>query len=112
MWIGSSRRFTTRAHSSGTDVRWSLPILFAALTAFIASAGITIVAIDRQSQLLAGVAIFGMLLASLLFVASMWYRRGKVDWRRIEAEQRLWESGPLGRSWLRVRRRLSDLWKI
>jgi hypothetical protein len=30
-----------------------------------------------------------------------------VDWRRIQAEQRLWESGPLGREWLRVRQRLA-----
>ena len=32
------------------------------------------------------------------------YRR--VDFDRIAAEQRLWESGPLGRLWLRIRKAL------
>ena len=34
--------------------------------------------------------------------------RGAVDWERIEAEQRLWESGPLGKAWLRLRSRVVD----
>ena len=25
-------------------------------------------------------------------------------WQRVDAEQRLWESGPLGRRWLRLRK--------
>jgi hypothetical protein len=33
-----------------------------------------------------------------------------VERRRIDAEQKLWESGPLGRTWLRIRKRLSDDW--
>ena len=34
--------------------------------------------------------------------------RAAVDWDRIEAEQRLWESGPLGKAWLRLRTRVLD----
>ncbi|MFG1691581.1 hypothetical protein ACGF5M_05465 [Gemmatimonadota bacterium] len=41
----------------------------------------------------------------LLGLASWRLHRG-VDFDRIAAEQRLWESGPLGRLWLRVRRAL------
>ena len=34
------------------------------------------------------------------------------DWlilagKRVEAEQRLWESGPLGRAWLKIRKSLT-----
>ncbi len=35
-------------------------------------------------------------------------RREAVDWDRITAEQKLWESGPLGKAWLRARRRLVE----
>jgi C4-dicarboxylate-specific signal transduction histidine kinase len=75
-------------------------------------AALSLLAIDRGSQLLAALAIVAMTAAMVLFVLSIWRPRRKVDWDRIETEQRLWESGPLGRSWLRVRRRLYDLWKI
>jgi len=32
-----------------------------------------------------------------------WRTWTRVDWKRIDAEQRLWESGPIGRAWLRIR---------
>lgn len=93
-------------------MRWSLPLLLAALLAFVVGASLSLLALDRASQLLAGLAIIAMTASMVLFVLSIWRPRRKVDWDRIETEQRLWESGPLGRSWLRVRRRLYDLWKI
>lgn len=93
-------------------MRWSLPLLLAALGAFAVGAGLTLLALDRQSQAIAATAIVAMLVSMILFVSSIWRPRRKVDWDRIEMEQRLWESGPIGRSWLRVRRRLYDLWKI
>ena len=41
--------------------------------------------------------------------AGRWHlTRGAVDWDRIAAEQRLWESGPLGKAWLRLRTRVLD----
>lgn len=93
-------------------MRWSLPLLLAAIGAFLFGAALTLLALERGSRVLAGVAIVAMVISAALFVYSIWGGRRKVDWARIEAEQRLWESGPLGRSWLRVRRRLYSLWKI
>lgn len=93
-------------------MRWSLPLLLAALGAFLLGAGLTMIALQRESQTLAAVAILVMVVSMTLFILSIWRPRRKVDWDRIEVEQRLWESGPIGRSWLRVRRRLFDLWKI
>ena len=93
-------------------MRWSLPLLIAAFGAFLLGATLTLFALERQSQILAGIAIVVMAVAMVLFILSIWGPRRKVDWDRIETEQRLWESGPLGRSWLRIRRRLYDLWKI
>lgn len=93
-------------------MRWSLPLLLAALAAFFVGGALTLVALEQASRVLAAVAIAAMVLSMVLFVLSIWRPRRKVDWDRIEAEQRLWESGPMGRSWLRIRRRLYDLWKI
>lgn len=93
-------------------MRWSLPLLLAAIAAFMLGAALTLLSLERGSQLLATFAIIAMLASMGLFLYSIWGRRSRVDWDRIEAEQRLWESGPLGRSWLRIRRRLYDLWKI
>ena len=35
-----------------------------------------------------------------------WRLNRRVDFERIAIEQRLWESGPLGRLWLRIRQTL------
>lgn len=112
MWTGSSPRSTTPANCSATDVRWSLPLLLAALVAFFVGGALSLIALEQASRVIAAIAILTMLLSMVLFLLSIWGPRRKVDWDRIEVEQRLWESGPIGRSWLRVRRRLYDLWKI
>lgn len=93
-------------------MRWSLPLLLAALAAFFVGAALTLLALEQASRLIAAIAILAMTLSMVLFLLSIWRPRRKVDWDRIEVEQRLWESGPMGRSWLRIRRRLYDLWKI
>ena len=93
-------------------MRWSLPLLLAALLVFLLSAGATLLALEMGSRALMVGAALGMLASMALFLLSIWRPRRRVDWERIEAEQRLWESGPLGRSWLRVRQRLSNLWKL
>jgi uncharacterized membrane protein len=92
--------------------RWSLPLLLAAILVFTLSAGATLLAMELASRALAAAAVVGMLTSMVLFVLSIWRPRRGVDWDRIRTEQRLWESGPLGRSWLRVRQRLSNLWKL
>jgi hypothetical protein len=93
-------------------VRWQPWILYLGLLVFLLSALAVLRALEEGSLTLAWAGAGGMAVAGVLFVASMFIRPRRVDWNRIRAEQRLWESGPLGRSWLRVRRRLSRLWKL
>lgn len=50
-----------------------------------------------------GLVLLGLSAASLAF--SAWRLHTRVDFDRIETEQRLWRSGPLGRLWLRRRGR-------
>lgn len=93
-------------------MRWSPFILYAALTIFLASAAAVLISLENGSRTIAMAGGFGHLVAGILFVLSIWSPRRKVDWRRIRAEQRLWESGPLGRRWLRVRKRIYNRWKL
>jgi hypothetical protein len=93
-------------------VRWNLGYLYAAVTLFMLAAIGTIRALEIGSRWLAMAAAVGMLAAAICFIFAAWLPRRTVDWDRIEAEQRLWESGPLGRRWLRVRRRLEKMWKL
>jgi hypothetical protein len=93
-------------------VRWRPWLLYLALVVLLLSSLAVLRALEGPSLTLAIVGAFGMAVAASLFIASMFVRPRRVDWNRIETEQRLWESGPLGRSWLRVRRRLSRLWKL
>lgn len=80
--------------------------MYVALAVFLGSSAAILLSLERGSQLLALIGAVGNAVAGVLFVLSIWLPRRKVDWRRIEVEQRLWESGPLGRSWLELRRRL------
>jgi hypothetical protein len=93
-------------------MRWHPGYLFAALLIFLASAALILVSLERNSTGFALLGAMGNVLAAILFVLSIWFPRRKVDWSRIEAEQRLWESGPLGRKWLRVRKRIYNRWKF
>ena len=45
-------------------------------------------------------------IAVIALAAGAWRMHRRVDWDRIDAEQELWESGPLGRRWLRIRKGL------
>ena len=92
-------------------MRWNTPILYSAMTIFLVSAGAILVSLENGSRMLAAAGGVGNAIAGLLFVLSMVIPRRRVDWERIQAEQKLWESGPLGRRWLRVRRRIYDQWK-
>ncbi len=86
--------------------------LYVAVLIFLASAALILMSLENGSRLLAFMGGVGNLIAAILFVLSIWLPRRKVDWDRIEAEQRLWESGPLGRRWLRVRRRIVNRWRF
>jgi hypothetical protein len=93
-------------------MRWSPIFLYAALVIFLGSSAAILLSLESGSRRLALLGAFGNVAAGLLFVLSIWRPKGKVDWQRIEAEQRLWESGPLGRRWLRVRKRLYNRWRL
>jgi hypothetical protein len=45
-------------------------------------------------------------LSVVAFAIGAWRLYTRVDWDRVDAEQRLWDSGPLGRRWLRIRKGL------
>jgi hypothetical protein len=93
-------------------VRWNLALLYTAITLFLVATVGTVRALEIGSRWLAIAAAVGMLLSAVAFVLSIWLPRRRVDWEKIQTEQRLWESGPLGRRWLKVRRRLDNLWKL
>ncbi|MGD8279250.1 MAG: hypothetical protein PVH00_14530 [Gemmatimonadota bacterium] len=48
-----------------------------------------------------------IVVAVALFAIAAFRIWTRVDWQRVDAEQRLWQSGPLGRRWLRLRKLLS-----
>lgn len=74
---------------------------------FVAGAVIVLLAIMRATDSLVAIGVAGMLGALVCLGIGGWRVHTRVDWRRVEAEQRLWESGPLGRTWLKIRRVLS-----
>lgn len=87
-------------------------LLSIAVMVFLASALLILASAERANPALAWLGAAGMLVSGALYLAAAFLPTRRVDWRRIRAEQRLWESGPLGRKWLRVRQRLSQLWKL
>jgi uncharacterized membrane protein YhaH (DUF805 family) len=78
----------------------------------VAPAAGVLLALEHGSRALMLAAAIGMGVAAVLFLLAAFWPDRRVDWERIQTEQRLWESGPLGRSWLRVRQRLNRTWKI
>jgi hypothetical protein len=92
-------------------MRWSPTLLYIALAVFLASSMATLLSLENHSRRWAVAGAIGNLIAGVLFILCILLPRRKIDWSRIEAEQRLWESGPLGRKWLRMRRRIENRWK-
>lgn len=93
-------------------MRWSSIFLYVAVLVFIGSAVAILMSLEQGSRILALGGAFGNVIAGILFLLAIWLPRRKVDWQRIQAEQRLWESGPLGRRWLKTRRRIYRRWKL
>jgi hypothetical protein len=92
-------------------VLWNSKILGIAVGVLIASGALALLAVRVDSRALAVLAMVGMGVAAVLFLLSL-RRPRRVDWDRIRSEQRLWESGPLGRRWLKIRQRLEDKQKF
>ncbi len=92
-------------------MRSNLVLLITAATVFLISNFMILKSLENGSRGLAIAGGVGNAIAAVLFVACIWVQHRRVDWARIEREQRLWESGPLGRRWLRIRRRAVDRWR-
>ncbi len=93
-------------------MKWHPWLLYLGLAVFLASSLAVLYALEAGVSWPAYLALGGMFTAAVLFLLSLWLSARRVDWKRIYAEQRLWESGPLGRAWLRIRQRLAKLWKL
>jgi protein-S-isoprenylcysteine O-methyltransferase Ste14 len=92
-------------------MRFNLVMLLAAAVIFLVSNVAILKSLETGSRGLAISGGVGNAIAAVLFISCAWIQHRKVDWERIEREQKLWESGPLGRKWLRMRRRTPDQWK-
>lgn len=103
--MGRDRMSVKRA-AGGVVVRVNAWVIGGALL-FLAGAGVALVGIERGSSELALWSLVGFIGAFACFMAAGWRSVRRVDWDRVEAEQRLWESGRLGRAWLAIRKRLS-----
>ena len=90
---------------------WNSKILGAAVGVLILGGVLALLAVEVDSRVLAVLAMVAMGVAAVLFLLSLWRPR-RVDWDRVRTEQRLWESGPLGRRWLKIRQRLEDQQKF
>jgi hypothetical protein len=90
---------------------WRPGPFYAAVVLLLASSAGVLLALERQSRWIAIASVVGMAAAAALFLLSLFPPRRQVDWERIETEQRLWESGPLGKRWLKARKRLYRIWK-
>jgi len=90
-----------------TSLRRNDHLLLAGLVFFVAGATLLLHSIESgsASALLTGLGAVIVAVVSLAIAALR--MRTRVDWQRVDAEQRLWESGPLGRRWLKLRQLLS-----
>ncbi|MGK7311535.1 MAG: hypothetical protein ACN0LA_04790 [Candidatus Longimicrobiales bacterium M2_2A_002] len=81
-------------------------LLVSGAVLFAAGAAIMLVALTRSGENLVAIGLVGLVGAVVCLAIGSWRMHAQVDWERIESEQRLWESGPLGRTWLRIRKAL------
>ncbi len=73
---------------------------------FVAGAAIIMQSLGERAAAPLLVGLAGIVASVLCFALGAWAMHKRVDWRRVQAEQRLWESGILGRAWSRIRRTL------
>lgn len=78
-------------------------LLLAGLLLFLAGTVVALALPGRESTPLLALTMTCLVGAVICFAAVAYRLIFRVDWDRIQAEQRLWESGPLGRLWLRLR---------
>jgi hypothetical protein len=84
-------------------------VLMALGTGWVVGKLLVPIALERETPGMIWLGAVAFLVVSAAAGAAAYrLRADPVDWRRILAEQRLWESGKLGRLWLRRRRRIAD----
>lgn len=93
-------------------VRWKTTLVavlaLAPLIGYIAGAFGVPSALAREHPVLVWIVPVIFLLLALAAAATAYLtRRHAVDWRRVVGEQRLWESGPIGRGWLKRKGRIT-----
>lgn len=81
-------------------------LLLAGFVGFLAGAAVVLAGMGRADDRLMLVGVAGIVAGVASFGVAAWRLHTRVDWERVDAEQRLWESGPLGRAWLRLRQGL------
>jgi len=79
-------------------------ILLSGMVFFAVGATLLVKGIDSGSASAFATGLGSVIVAVALLVLAALRIWTRVDWQRVDAEQRLWESGPLGRRWLRLRK--------
>jgi hypothetical protein len=83
------------------------PIFLLGGVLFVLGAGCVVLWVAGHGYLFLGLGFVAAVLALLVLAFGAWRRRGEGrNPREMRREQLLWRSGPLGRRWLRIRRRL------
>lgn len=80
--------------------------LLAGLALFLAGAALIMASVSGGPRWLMWAGLAGIVAAVLVLGLTAWRLTTRPDWDRITAEQRLWESGALGRAWLKLRKTL------
>lgn len=87
-------------------MRWIDWLFIGGVVLFVAGAAVILKSSSLGGDNLVAVGLVGIAGSVLCFGIGAWRIHRRVDWQRVEAEQRLWESGVLGRAWLKIRQSL------
>jgi hypothetical protein len=74
---------------------------------FLTGAGVILFGPHTGNDDVIGLGLVAIIAGSLCLGIGAWRVYTRVDWKRVEAEQRLWESGSVGRVWLQIRKTLT-----
>lgn len=80
--------------------------LLGGLALFLAGAALISLPVRGGPRWLTGAGLAGIVAAVIVLALTAWRLNTRPDWDRIAAEQRLWQSGALGRGWLGLRQTL------
>lgn len=87
-------------------VALTLGIILSAFSGVVGGRFLLAASPDILMARLVMVALASLLIAGVVGWAVWQILSRRVDWGRVQVEQRLWESGPLGKIWLWIRKPL------